>query len=185
MDNANHVLEEAQAWQRSFVPKNAIDYSWVEKYAKEQFDFLKKTFDDLDAKATAIINYLTSAAGVFTLGSTTALFAGKVSSWVIFASLPAVALAIIAVGVASWCRKPREIRPTPAPREMVELAEYEGGRFQAWMMIPLWNWSSLLLRDQVERKGRLLERATLLMIVAVVLLLLPLIVGLWIGPKTD
>ncbi len=191
----NHEFEAArisdpdvvriEQWQREFSPKDGVDYKWVEEYAKQQFDALKKMFDDLDGKATAIINYLTSGAGLFTLGTLAALFSAKVASWAIVCAIPSVLCAIIAVGLAAWTRKPRNVFTPPPPDQMVDMAEHfssdETERGRA-LMIPIWYLCSTLLRQEIALKGKYLNLATWLMIATVASLLIPLIVGISIGP---
>lgn len=179
---AHPAALRAQQFQRSFAPKDGVDYAWVEQYAKEQYQSLQKTFNDLDAKATAIINYMTSGTGLFTLGTLVAAAGAKLSPWIVGAALPSILSAIAAIVFAALARRPMTIFPPPPPEQMADMAErfMEPGRGRAYM-IPVWQWCDALLRHPIDVKARYLDLSTWCMIATVSLLLLPLLVGLCIG----
>lgn len=177
---AHPEAARAAAFRESFEPKEGVDYEWVEDRAKEQYEEMHKAFDDLDAKATSIINYLSSGAGLFTLGSLAGVAAAKVPTTVIWCALPSMCFAVAAIVAALLARWPRRIFRPPAPDQMVKLAEHypnDTKRARA-LMLPQWQWVTALLRAAVEDKAWYVGWSVILMGAAVAFLLLPLLVTL-------
>jgi len=175
----NPRAHRARQFAREFVPREGVDYTWVEQYAREQYVAFRSVWDVLDNKATTIITTLTSATGLFTLGTIAVVTTAKVPVDVVEWALPTILAAIAAIILAAWSRRPVDIFPPPDPEQMVRMAhDFPGGCEGRALMIPQWFWLTELLRGPLAAKARYVAWATWLMIASLVGLLLPLIVFL-------
>lgn len=102
---ANPLAQRADEFCKTFVPQPDVNYLWVEEYARKEYEDQLKAFDDLDGKAAAIINYLTSGAGLFTLGTLAGVATAKVSLVAAACALPSMVLAVLAIIAAAWGRR--------------------------------------------------------------------------------
>lgn len=166
----------AQRFQSEFVPRDDVDYTWVEDCAKSQYEYTFKVFADLDAKATAIITHVTSGTGLLALGTVTAVYAAKIPVHVVLAAMPAFVFAVLAVRAAALARAPMDTYPLPPADELVLMAHArpKGGRAS---LIPMWQWAGALMGSTLKRKADLIGRATWLMTVAVALLAVPMLMA--------
>lgn len=173
---ANPDASAARRFQQTFTPQIGADYSWVEQYAKQQYETGLKMFADLDAKAASIITALSSATGLFTLGSLAAISSAKVPAGVVAWAAPSLICAVLAIVCAALVRRPRSIFQPPTAETMVSMADQyptETDTRGRAMMIPLWNWCFALLREPLDIKAWYIERSTWLTVASVTLLLLP------------
>src|SRR4051794_18655891 len=66
---ADPQVARAVKFHQTFVPKREVNYAWAVEHEKARYEFALKVFDDLDAKASALIGYVGNGAGLVTLGS--------------------------------------------------------------------------------------------------------------------
>ena len=58
------------AFHEEFNPVSGVDYGWVLARAKESFAHIDKAMEQVDAKASALINYFGGGAGVLAFVTT-------------------------------------------------------------------------------------------------------------------
>ena len=102
---------DAVTFNDNITPKEGAKYEWAWEYAKFQFERADRIYRDLDDKANDIIKYLGGGTGLFTLAALANVTRGNV--YVIAASLPAFAFAVISVALAACARQPNPISEPP------------------------------------------------------------------------
>lgn len=176
----------ADEYQRTHQPVEGIDYRPAEAYAKEVYLHARQVFKNLDEKATVIINYLASGAGLFTLGSLAGVAAAKVPPLVVWLALPSMGCAVAAIVLATLARRPRPVFPPGNATQAAAVAEAcvdeALAKKMAWALLAQWNLLTALLRRPIAAKGWYIERANWCLVAAVGLLLVPLITSLLVGP---
>ncbi len=180
---AHPEARRAAEFAERFRPVDGVAYEWVEEYAQEQYEKMYRTFTSLDAKATSIINYLSSGAGLFTLGTLAGISAAKVPTHVVWWAVPSMVAAVVAIVFALMARWPRRVFPLPCADELTRLAEQFGsndseGKGARAMMIPQWQWVTALLGAQVDDKAWYVGWATVLMGLTIAMLLFPVLASL-------
>ena len=177
----------AYEFDRTFEPQEGVEYGWVIKHSREQYDDAKKVFESLDAKATAIITYLSSGAGLLTVGSIVALATAKVSAVVIWCAVPAVTCACVALLFALCARRPLPVIFPSSAKNVVAIANhYKSAENAEAAFLSHWYLLTVLLRPIIGIKSWNVAYATRLVVATVVLLILPLLVALLVPtPKLD
>lgn len=170
-----------------FAPQVGTDYSLALEWAKDQFAGRMKDFDDIDAKAHAVIGYMGGTAGALTVGGVIALTSQGVSGWVAVATLPSIALAAIATVFAVLCRRTGRV-PVPfgtsdlvANAESAQKHTAENSKLiqDAWLIGRWWR-ADAHLSTEVNRKASWLNRSFILYASSVCGLLLPFMVAVGI-----
>lgn len=178
-------VRAADKFQREFAPKGGVEYGWAEAHAKELYLHYRQVLKNIDDKATVVINYLASGAGLFTLGSLAGVAAAKVPPVAAWAALPAMLCAVVAIVFATLARYPRRLFPPGGADQVAAVAEHFGTEKAArdsGVMLAHWHLLTALLRRPLAAKAWNLEAANWLFVAAIALLLLPLVVGLIVGP---
>src|SRR5262245_31100274 len=94
---ANPAAARAARFSDNLAPQDGVNYEWVVAVAKARYDALVKAFDDLDAKAAAIVGYLGGGTGLITLGTLFTAINTAVSPWVAVAALFPIGFAFAAL----------------------------------------------------------------------------------------
>jgi len=178
----NPVAQHAASFADSIEPLDGVDYSWVTVVAKGRYDALIKAFDDLDAKAAALVGYLGSSTGLISLGTLFTVINATVSPWVGVATIPSIALAAGALICAARARKTENIFPPPTAETLITIANsFNSNKEKAQaVMAAQWDICTALLRPAVQVKGEAVDCANRLFALAVISLSLPLLVQLCI-----
>lgn len=176
----NEYRAVAERFGDEFAPQVGTDYSIALGWAKEQFAGRLKDFDDIDAKAHAVIGYMGGTAGAITVGGVVAASAANVSAWVVLAVLPSAVLAAVATVFAILCRRTGKVPVPHGVSDLVENAESfwdhppdESRRLQEAAMIGGWWRADAHLATEVGRKAWWLNRSFVLYAASVCGLLLP------------
>jgi len=187
--NYTHAVEtssaarEAHEFDLTFEPQEGVEYGWVVKHAREQYDDSKKAFEALDAKATAIITYLSSGAGLLTIGSIFAITTAKVSAVAIWLTLPAMACSCAALIFALRARRPLPVFPPAGAPKVVRIANhYKSAKNAEAAFLSHWHSLTVLLRPVLFIKGWNIRYATYFLVATVCSLTLPLVAALLFQP---
>ena len=182
----NKAARDAADFDRTFEPQAGVEYEWVTKHSREQYDDAKKVFDGLDAKATAIITYLSSRTGLITLGSIAAIATEKVPAEVVWCSIPALVCSCIAIVFALRARRPLPVYPPSGADKVVGIANhYKSAKNAEAAFLSHWHLLTVLLRPTIYIKSWNVDYATRLIVATVALLFLPLFVALLVPKKPD
>lgn len=176
-------IEQAFVFSRTFIPKLGVDYSWVVDRVEEQREFHFRNLDAIDAKATAIANFLAGGTGLFTLGSLAVLATASIPSLVILAVLPAAFAALAALVLATIARLPRGVLPIPTMADAARyaVADYDNAALAAAAFATQINLSVAVLKRHIRVKSWYVYWASWAMLASVVFLLVPLVVSLCVS----
>ncbi|AWM41784.1 hypothetical protein GobsT_71090 [Gemmata obscuriglobus] len=180
---------DALAVARSVVPQDEVPYAWIADVAKSKYDAFMKAFDDLDAKAGAIIGYMGGGTGLATLGTLFTVLNSSVSSLVVIFTFPAIACSGAALCLAARARCTKKVFPPPTAGSLIEVAnQFHGDKHAAEklkaIMATQWELCSARMRTVVTEKAHDVDTATKGFVIAVFLLVLPLL-GALFYPKDD
>jgi hypothetical protein len=165
----------------TFRPREDTDYTWVVEHAEKRYAERVTDFEYMDAKAASLLTYLGGGAGVLSLGGAVTLFTSPVSPWVVFAGIPAIVIAFVSMGYALVARRPVAILTPPAIREAAAYAaSYEDPKVAMAGLLGQWDVATEDVRPETMRKTGLVRTASILAFIAVMALILPLLVRLWI-----
>jgi hypothetical protein len=199
-DGMADSVQAARDWRKNLHQKRGVDYSWVIEFAKQRHDYLEKSSEQIDAKASTILGYLGGGTGLFTLGSITAFGAGNIRSEVIWFALPSFLLAGISLLLAARVRLTKThgyprlesavdhaqyFQEIPAPivtgpeTTLIEEKKERDGQVE---FLGVWNEATVKTSRSVEIKGRLLDLSIKYFVAAIAALALPLAISLWLGP---
>ncbi len=158
---------------------DGVKYGWVEVVAKSRYDALVKAFEDLDAKAAALVGYLGSGTGMISLGTLFTVVNSTVSPWTAIAVLPAIGLAFIALMCAAHARHTDTIFPPPTAETLLRIAGHFGDAEEKAKaaMAAQWDICAALMRPVIARKGEIVNNANFYFAWAVFALSLPLVVS--------
>jgi hypothetical protein len=174
--------QRANDFSNNFVPKQGVDYLWVEELARHRRDEITNIFESLDTKATTITTYLTSGLGVFTIASLASVWSAKVPVHVLVYAMPALIFAIAAVVMALLARWPRNVLQPPKAETGVRFAErFPNDTLRARALtIPLWELCNAVLAKRTGDKAWYVAWSFILMACSIITLPLPLLyVLLW------
>lgn len=173
------AVKAAELFDNTFEPQEGVDYGWVVKYSREQYDDAKKVSEALDAKATGIITYLSSSTGLLTVGSIFAISTDKVPAAVILCALPAMVCSCIALVLALYARRPLLVFPPSDVPNVVSIANhYKSAKNSEAAFLSHWHRLTVLMRPLLAIKGWNLKWATNMVVWTVCLLILPLFAAL-------
>ena len=181
------AVATARVFDRTFEPLPGVEYGWVVKYSREQYEEAKKVFDSLDVKATTIITYLSSGTGLLTIGSVVAVATDKVSAAVVLCSVPAIVCSCVALVFALRARRPLPVEQPSGVDKVVGIANHYKSESNAEAaFLSHWYLLTVLLRSPIYIKSWNVGYATKLVVLTVALLLAPLIAALVFQvPKAD
>lgn len=178
------TADEARALIARMSPLTGVSYSWVADIAKGRYDALLKAFDDLDAKAAALLGYLGGGAGLATLGTLFTVLNGQVSPWVIVFTMPAILAASASLWFAARARSTHDVFPPPDAGYLLGVAEefatdHEPDHERPKAVAALqWDLCAAKMRPVVADKAWYVDRATYSYVAAVFLMVLPLFAAL-------
>ena len=174
-----HAAKSAAEFNLTFEPQEGVEYGWVVKHAREQYEEAKKVFELLDAKATAIITYLSSGAGLLTIGSIIAIATAKVSEVVVWCAVPAMICSCVALVFALRARRPLPVfPPAGAPKAVAFANHYKSAENAEAAFLSHWYLLTVLLRPIIGIKSWNVANATRLVVATAGLLILPLFAAL-------
>lgn len=174
--DAHPEYKSAREWRQTFSPKEGVNYSWVSEYAEECYNTLNATFASLDEKADSIIRHLTGGAGLFALGAIGLASQSNPGAWAALSALPALSAALWAVKLAISVRSPKATCSPPNVQGAVHYAEGFGEQAKS-AFLGQWHECCESLAVVVSEKSRKLKSAYQWYLGALLLLLLPFIVG--------
>ncbi|MBA4187770.1 MAG: hypothetical protein C0467_07100 [Planctomycetaceae bacterium] len=181
----NDECAAALEFNNSFKPVEGAEYGWAARHAREQYALADSWFKATDEKAGALIGYLGSVTGVIAIGSGAAVTSGQLNRWVALAAVPSFVCAASAVITAAIARRPATACTPPTGREAAKAANHyhhQPADLAEGSLIGQWQLATALLFWAGDRKSRWLRRATWLFVAAIATLIIPLIVGIIIGP---
>lgn len=169
----------ADAFRRSFDPEAGVEYDWVYDYAVARYAATLLHFKELDDKALAIITYIGSGMGIFTLGALAAVANAKLPQAATASAIPSIICAFLALWYAKLARKTVNAPTVPTVRDTVIVAEAYRTKDRAKAaFLPKFNMSMELFRDLFEQKGRQIDIAMNWTLAAVGCLILPVVATL-------
>lgn len=174
----------AADFKAAFRPKVGRDYSAVLERAKAQFADRLADFNDIDAKAHAVIGYMGGMAGVLTVGSVVTAATSDVDPWILLSASPAVVFAVLATVFVAWCRRTGTVPAVVGAQQMVRFADFVADlppedakkMMDAAVIAPWWQ-ADARLAAQVRRKGGWLNSAFWMFWLSVASLALPFAVA--------
>ncbi len=178
--DADPVASHASEFANTVDPLDGVDYTWLADVAKGRYDMMVKAFEDLDAKAAALVGYLGSGTGMISLGTLFTVVNSTVSPWTALAALPALVAAFIALMCATHARHTESVYLPPTVETLFPVANEFGkdvGRAKA-VMAAEWDVCTALMRPVIARKGERVNHANWYFAWAVILLSLPVLVSI-------
>jgi hypothetical protein len=151
------AYREAHEFKNQYNPKEDVDYEWVSSYAKFVFEQFERADETLDAKAENIIRILGGGTGLLTLGAIANV--AKINVWTAACLVLALALALIAIFVASWARIPRETYLPPSICWALIYADHYGSLAES-KFLAQWHLTCEGLRLTIRNKARLVTIST-------------------------
>jgi len=180
--DSDPAYEAAEEFNKSLAPTEGAKYEWVWDYAKFQFERADRLHRDLDDKANDIIKYLGGGTGLFTLAALANMTPQNV--WVIFASLPAFALALISIALAARARYPNPTKEPPAIKSAYMYAEHLEDKTAKIRFIGQWHLTVEGMHLAIKAKAVRVKLATKCYVWAIVSLAIPIITAMLLTANT-
>lgn len=165
--------EKAVRFMETAEAKDGVNYDAATAYAKDLWAEKVKIFDAVDSKADGVIRYLGGGVALFTLG-----VLAKVDHdnyLVALAAVPAVLCAVVAVGLASFARRPTDVPALPTVEAVKACVDhYEDEDKAKGALLGQWHLACEGMRLVGCAKAYWLEWAVKFYCAAIVLLVFPL-----------
>jgi hypothetical protein len=181
------MAEDCKRYGEAFRPLANVDYSAAVSYAKGLFENRLADFDDIDAKASAVIGYMGSTAGVLTVGSLVAAVTSSISPWVILAAVPSIGCAVASLIHVVRCRQTASIPVPFGVNNVIAAVEHYANEghtdYKALAdanQIGGWMTADAELATQVRTKAKKANTALWFYVASVAALILPLLVAIGI-----
>jgi len=166
---------KSEEFKKVFDPgeENHARYTWVLTHAKDAYEALHKTFNDLDAKADTIIKYL----GVGTPVATLAVLINITpeTAYLVYWLMPAALCAVGSIFFAMWALEPTSVPTAPHVNTAAEYVDFFEDRSEV-AFLGLWHCCCEGMSVKVTEKAHFVRVAGWLLVGTLVSLLLPMAV---------
>lgn len=168
----------AAEFRARFVPVEGGNYQWIEETAAERYAALLSIYNRLDDKASSIVTYIGSAAGLIATGVTFGVSKRDITIETAGVSLVPLMCALGAVVCATLARTTRIHRsPAPSTRLICDYYASYGEEARA-MLMPIWNAAESGMVDSNTVRSTWVNRALWCTVGAVACLALPIAAAL-------
>jgi hypothetical protein len=156
--------------------KDKVDYKWVSDYAKILWEYRAKSIGEIEGKADNIVKYLGGGTGLFAVGILSKIDSSN--SYLVWWSLPALVCAITAILLAVFVKIPRFSPSPPAIDNARDYAEcFDSIEKATTAFLGQWHVLCTDMKLLSCYKAQLIETSTAFFFAAILLLLLPVLVG--------